>query len=59
MLSEVKQRYKSVLGKVWGGAAEAPAESPAAEGVKEEKEAEALKDGSLEESQAICAGPDA
>lgn len=42
---------KSVLGKVWGGAApeEAPAESPAAEEVKEEKEAETLKDGSLEE----------
>ena len=40
---------KSVLGKVWGGAAEAPAESPAAEGVKEEKEAETLKDGSIEE----------
>lgn len=41
---------KSVLGKVWGGApAEAPAESPSAEEVKEEKEAETLKDGSLEE----------
>lgn len=37
---------KSVLGKVWGGAEEAPAESPAAEEVKE---SEALKDGSLEE----------
>lgn len=41
---------KSVLGKVWGGAAEeVPAESPAAEEVKEAKEAETLKDGSLEE----------
>lgn len=39
---------KAVLGKVWGGAApeEAPAESPASEGAKE---AETMKDGSLEE----------
>ena len=41
---------KAVLGKVWGGASEeAPAESPAAGEVKEVKEAETLKDGSLEE----------
>ena len=42
---------KSVLGKVWGGAApeEAPAESPSVPAAEEVKEAEILKDGSLEE----------